>query len=303
MPTETARPQARAGLVWRPAHRATLGGLDPHRQAEQTIGHQVEPQQLEREQGHCRIRVTGGQEVRDRPPEHHDDLPEVPGDCEPDEAAQVVVDDPALLDRGDDRREVVVAQHHVGRLLGDVRAGDAHRDTDVGTLQGRRVVHAVPGHRHDLALRLQRPDDPQLVLGRHPGEHVLVQDERVQRLVGEAIELGAAHRRLAVADTELASDRPCRQRVITGDHDRPDPCRPARRDRLPDLVARRVDDADQADQHEIVLDIHGRLDVAEHPIADAEDPHSVRRHGVVGRHDPVAPLVREPDLAVAVQQG
>ena len=38
----------------------------------------------------------------------------------------------AFLDRGDDRREVVVGEDHVGRFLGDVGAGDAHRDADVG---------------------------------------------------------------------------------------------------------------------------------------------------------------------------
>ncbi len=61
------------------------------------------------------------------------------------------VDRAPFLDRGDDRREVVVGEHHVGRLLRHVGAGDAHRDADVGGLERRRVVDAVAGHRDDLA--------------------------------------------------------------------------------------------------------------------------------------------------------
>ena len=38
----------------------------------------------------------------------------------------------AFLDRGDDRSEVVVGQRHGRRFLGDVGAGDAHGDADVG---------------------------------------------------------------------------------------------------------------------------------------------------------------------------
>ena len=50
----------------------------------------------------------------------------------------------AFFHSGDDRVEAVVGQHHVGRLLGDVGAGDAHRDADVGRLQRWRVADAAP---------------------------------------------------------------------------------------------------------------------------------------------------------------
>ena len=71
---------------------------------------------------------------------------------------------PPLLDGRDDRGEVVVEQHEVGRLAGDVRAAPSHRDADVGRLEGRAVVDAVAGHRHDVAARAQGPGDPELVL-------------------------------------------------------------------------------------------------------------------------------------------
>ena len=53
----------------------------------------------------------------------------------------------------------------VGRLARDVGADPAHRDADVGALQRRRIVDAVAGHRDELAARLQRLDDPDLLLG------------------------------------------------------------------------------------------------------------------------------------------
>ena len=55
--------------------------------------------------------------------------------------------------------KIVVEQHEVGGLSGDVGPGPAHRDTDVGPTRGRGVV------RHDLARGLERAGDPQLLLG------------------------------------------------------------------------------------------------------------------------------------------
>ena len=61
-----------------------------------------------------------------------------------DELFHVVVDGASFLDGGDDRREVVVGEHHLRRGLGDRRAR-AHRDADLSLLQRRRVVDTVPG--------------------------------------------------------------------------------------------------------------------------------------------------------------
>ncbi len=59
-----------------------------------------------------------------------------------------------------------------GGLAGHVGAPAAHGDADVGRFQRRRVVHAVAGHGHDLAVGLERVDQAQLLLGHHPGEDV-----------------------------------------------------------------------------------------------------------------------------------
>ena len=70
---------------------------------------------------------------------------------DPDVLHQVVVEAAAALDRGHDRGEVVVGEDHLGRVLGDLGAGDPHGHADVGAGQRRRVVHAVAGHGDDVA--------------------------------------------------------------------------------------------------------------------------------------------------------
>ena len=75
---------------------------------------------------------------------------------EADVLGEVVVEAAAELDRLDDGGEVVVGEDHRRGLLGDLGAGDPHRDADVGLLQRGRVVDAVAGHRDDVALPLER---------------------------------------------------------------------------------------------------------------------------------------------------
>src|ERR687898_543982 len=67
---------------------------------------------------------------------------------------------------GNDGREVVVGEDHVGRFLRDVGARYAHRHAYVGLSQGRSIVYAVAGHSNDVALILQSLDYVELVLRR-----------------------------------------------------------------------------------------------------------------------------------------
>jgi hypothetical protein len=73
-----------------------------------------------------------------------------------------------LFDSVHDAGEVVIQQHHVGRFLGHIRAGDSHRDADVRTLERRSIVHAVAGNRHHVPLLLQRLDDAHFLVGADP---------------------------------------------------------------------------------------------------------------------------------------
>ena len=60
--------------------------------------------------------------------------------------------------------KVVVEEDHVGRVLGHLAAHDAHGDADVSLLNRGAVVHAVAGHRDDVALALVVLDDDELLL-------------------------------------------------------------------------------------------------------------------------------------------
>ncbi len=94
---------------------------------------------------------SGKRQTQERRRDHDHDLGRVGGQQVAHEAADVGVDAPPLLHRGDDGREVVVLEDHVRGFLGHVRAGDAHGHADVSLAQGRRVVDAVAGHGHDRA--------------------------------------------------------------------------------------------------------------------------------------------------------
>ena len=67
-------------------------------------------------------------------------------------------------------RELALEQHEL-RDRTRRRRARTHRHADVGVLQRQRVVHAVAGHRDDVALRLQRTDHRPLLLRRDPAEH------------------------------------------------------------------------------------------------------------------------------------
>ena len=87
--------------------------------------------------------------------------------------------------------EVVVGDHEGGGLAGDVGAASAHGDADVGGPQRGGVVDAVAGHADDLAVGLQRPDELELLLGDHAGEHVDRADAAGELVVAHRGELAA----------------------------------------------------------------------------------------------------------------
>ena len=82
------------------------------------------------------------------------------------------MDRAALLDGLHDRAEVVVHQHDVGDVAGDVRASRTHRDADIGGAQRRGVVDPVAGHRDHVAAGLERAHDLVLMGRGHAREDV-----------------------------------------------------------------------------------------------------------------------------------
>ena len=212
----------------RPRQDVVVLGLDAQRNRERRGHHEVRPQHHDRRDGQ---RPADHQAAGDR-----GDLSQRDHDQEHDDALKVAVDDAALFDRTHDRGEVVVGEHHVGGFLGDLRAGDAHGDTDVGALEGRRVVDAVAGHRHDLAQPLQGLDDAHLVARLDPREHRDVAHTSGQRRVVERVELDTRDHRVGAGvcgqDPHAPSDRRAGGRMVARDHLHRDARALCRRDRL-----------------------------------------------------------------------
>ena len=108
-----------------------------------------------------------------------------------DELGEVVEDAAAFLHGGLDGGEVVVGEDHGGRAFRHVGAGDAHGHADVGLLERGRVVHAVAGHGDDVAARLQRLHEAELLLGRDAGEDGGALGDFGQIRVGDLFQLAA----------------------------------------------------------------------------------------------------------------
>lgn len=76
-----------------------------------------------------------------------------------------------LLDAGAHHVEIVLQQHEIGRLLGDVdRLID--RDADIGSVQRGSIVDAVAEIADHVAALLQRQHDPLLLVRIDLGENV-----------------------------------------------------------------------------------------------------------------------------------
>jgi hypothetical protein len=92
----------------------------------------------------------GCRQAHEGRPKHGEDGTDVGRQLEADELDDVLVDGSSLAHCTDDGGKVVVGKHQGGSLLGDLRAGDAHRHTDVGALERRRIIDAIARHRHGM---------------------------------------------------------------------------------------------------------------------------------------------------------
>ena len=86
-----------------------------------------------------------------------------------DKVANVLVDLPSFFHGVDNVGKVIVLQHHVSGILGNVRASDAHGNANVGARKRRGIVDTVPRHGDDFPLFLQRGNDSHLLVGCHAG--------------------------------------------------------------------------------------------------------------------------------------
>jgi hypothetical protein len=171
--------------------------------------------------------------------------------------------------------EVVIEQHEIGGLPGDVGAADAHGHPDVGGPEGRSVVHAVPGHGHDVAARAECLGDPELVLGLDTANHDAV-------AVDQAPECCLVGRQIATVDDPAAGlpqaglpgDRRGRRSGVPGDHGDRDACLPALGEGQGDAGSWWILERHQTDQVQVPLRVLRVRVVSEGagPPGDGENP-------------------------------
>ena len=88
-------------------------------------------------------------------------------------------------------------QDHVGGGLRHA-GGAVDREADIGRLERRRIVDAVAEEADDVAPRLQRLDQPRLLVGREPAIGVDRLDLDGERLVAQLGDIGARQDRLGI---------------------------------------------------------------------------------------------------------
>ena len=168
-----------------------------------------------------------------------------------------------LAPLGHDIRKVgepAVEQDQPRHGLGGRRTG-VHGDSDVGLLDGERVVDAVPRHRDGVPRRLERHDDPPLLVGRDAPED----DELVQHPKESLLAVGQ------VAGVETAWGV---EAHVPGD----------RRDRL-GIVA-----GDDAHRHVLRREVGeglGRVGAEVLPKGEQRDGDGIERHRLIVRRRPV----------------
>ena len=113
-----------------------------------------------------------------------------------------------------------------------------------------------------MALALQRPDDTQLVFGIDAGEYAHVLDNGIELRIVHVAQFGTGDGpRPGLEDVEFARNRFRGSGMIAGDHDRANMRPLGDRDGGLRFRARRIDHADQSEQHEIILDLFRQLDI------------------------------------------
>ncbi len=204
------------------------------------VGQQVVQQDLGREHRQER-QEQGGRG-------HADHVAEVGAGGDVDVLQRVGEGVPALVDALADHVEVVLEQHHVGRVPGHVDRG-IDRDAHVGRVQCRCVVDAVAQVADHAPALLQRADDALLLVGLDLREHRGVAGKQGQRLVLHRGDLGAADHARRVQAHGARHVRG-HQVVVAGDHLHADPELAERFQRFADLRLRRVEEQQEAaEQH------------------------------------------------------
>ncbi len=151
-------------------------------------------------------------------------------------------------------------------------------------LQRRRIIDAVSGHRHHLAVGLERFDQAQLLLRHDAGEDLDFPDPAAQFARIEDFQFRPGQYGF-MPDADPARDGLRRARIIAGDHDHAD-TRPAGiQDRFRHFRTRRISEADQTYESEVDIVLSYRPVVgSQRRACDAEHAQAGVGHPAGGGH-------------------
>ncbi len=149
----------------------------------------------------------------------------------------------------------------------------------MGRLQGRSVVHAVTGHRHDFAVRFERIDDAELLFRHDTGKHPDILYPGGEFGVRHAVQFGAGDDAMAVGDSGLARNRQRRGRIVAGDHDDLDTGGAAFGDGGRHGIPERILESQEADaaQFQIMVSIR-QIAHFRSRLGDGQHPQAAGRH-------------------------
>ena len=219
-----------------------LRAFHAERENGQGIGDQIDPEQL-----------RGREEVippkKERDDEHREHLGKVGGQEKGDRLFDVEKDVAPLLHRAHHGGKIVVGEHYVGGVFGDVRPR-AHRHAHVGGFERRRIVDTVPRHGDDLARALQGAHDLLFMAGGDPRIHGILCGAAGELLFPHGVEFLARHDlRKMFGDAEPRSDGERRFGCVPRDHHRSDARAAAGGDRLFHALLGRVEHGRKPHEH------------------------------------------------------
>lgn len=234
---------------WLLVHDVEIGWVEGESGGWETVGDEVDPEELDWNESFWDTE-SGGQEDAD-------DLTDVGRDKVSDELLHVVVDGSALTNGGDNRSEVIVSENHVGGGLGNSGTG-THSDTDLGLLQGWRVVNTITSHGGDITVALEVGYDSGLVGWLDSGEESRVQASLELLVLVQVVELSAGVGfafgvLIVVEDSDSSADGDGGVLVVTGDDDDSDTGGVTLLDGVEDLHSGWVEHTDDAEEGEVLL--------------------------------------------------
>ena len=228
------------------AQKIVARGLHADSHSGQTVGEQVDEQQMHRRKGRS--------QSRDRGEQHTHDACHVARQQKVHGVLDIGVHAATVHDGLHDGGEVVVREDHRSRIFADLGSGDAHGNSDVGLFERRRVVHAVACHRHDATAALPRVHDAYFMLRRHARVHRDVRQNPIELRIVHLVELHASDGAIPLLeDADLARNGGGRDLMVPCDHDGTDASLLRIRNRLHRFRPRRVHHRREPDECEAVL--------------------------------------------------